>query len=188
MPEQSIYNFKYDPSVAEFAISKSAYLEAHPREPFDLIATSALVVHKSTTSEPRVLILQRAASDSNPNKWEPPGGAVDDDDVSILHAAARELWEEAGLRAARISGPIGEPHFFARSNGDRVCRFNFVVHVASQGSDVPITKLDYKEHQKEVWATESEIHAGRTRDIELEFVNEEVKRTILLAYDYPRTT
>jgi 8-oxo-dGTP pyrophosphatase MutT (NUDIX family) len=28
-----------------------------------------------------------------PNKWELPGGAVDDDDPTILHAAARELAE-----------------------------------------------------------------------------------------------
>jgi 8-oxo-dGTP pyrophosphatase MutT (NUDIX family) len=34
-----------------------------------------------------------------PGRQEIPGGGVDDDDESILHAVERELWEEAALTA-----------------------------------------------------------------------------------------
>ncbi len=49
--------------------------------------------------EARILLLQRAPTDSMPLRWEIPGGACDLEDESLLHAAARELREEAGLRA-----------------------------------------------------------------------------------------
>lgn len=182
MTEQPVYKFDYDSSVAEFAVPKSAYLEAHPEAAFKLIATAALVLDTNSASEPRILLLQRAASDSNPGKWEPPGGAVDEDDLSILHAAARELWEEAGLQAAHIGGPVGEPHFFARSNGDKICRFNFAVYVRSDGGDALTAKLDPKEHQQFVWATEEQVRAGQAGAVDLEFVREEVERTVLLAF------
>lgn len=184
MMEQPVYNFDCDPSVAKFAVSKRAYLEAHPEASIKLIATGALVLCTNTSSELRVLLLQRADSDSNPKKWEPPGGAVDDDDKSILHAAARELWEETGLRAARIGGPVGEPHFFARSNGEKVCRFNFAVHVSIEEGTALTAKLDPNEHQQFVWATEREVKAKKVGDVVLDFVREEVERTVLLAFDH----
>lgn len=176
-----IYNFKYDDSVADFAVSKAVYLDAHPGAAFSLIATAALVLD-SSLSEPRVLLLQRAAGDSNPGKWEPPGGAVDDEDSSILHAAARELWEEAGLEASHVGGPVGEPQFFFRSNGDQICRFTFAVHVSSDNGSIPNVKLDPKEHQAHVWASEAEVKAGRTGDVQLEFTRAYVKDTVLSAF------
>ncbi|KXJ87938.1 hypothetical protein Micbo1qcDRAFT_215248 [Microdochium bolleyi] len=54
---------------------------------------------------PRVLLVQRAPHDSMPLKWEVPGGGCDEDDPSILHSCARELLEEAGLRATAV-GPL----------------------------------------------------------------------------------
>jgi 8-oxo-dGTP pyrophosphatase MutT (NUDIX family) len=182
MTEQPENSFEHDPSVAKFAVSKHAYLDAHPHEAFSLIATSALVLNMTSASAPRILLLQRAASDSNPGKWEPPGGAVDDDDLSILHAAARELWEEAGLRAAYIGGLVGQPHFFARSNGDNICRFNFAVHVENKNGALMSARLNPEEHQQYLWATESEIRAGQVGHVNIEFVREEVKHTILLAF------
>lgn len=185
MAELPIYDFKYDDSVAEYAVSKGAYLDAHPEAAFELVATAALVLD-SDLSEPRVLLLQRAASDSYPGKWEPPGGAVDDDDLSILHGAARELWEEAGLQAACIGGPVGEPQFFARTNGDKICRFSFAIDVSSDGGAALRMKLDPKEHQDYVWATKEEVETGRAGTVDVEFVREEVKRTVLLAFSHLR--
>ncbi len=87
-----------------------------------------------------MLLIQRAAHDSMPNRWEVPGGAVDDDDPSILHGAARELWEEAGLKAVRFTHIVttekraGEvPGFiFTNRHGTRFfCRFTFAVEVES---------------------------------------------------------
>lgn len=184
MTERFICNFKYDDSVATFAVSKAAYLEAHPEAGFKLVATAALVLNPSSP-EPRILLLQRADNDSNPGKWEPPGGAVDDDDPSILHAAARELWEEAGLQAARICGPVGEPHFFARRNGDKICQFNFAVHVSSDSGDVFTARLNFDEHQAQVWATEAEVRAGRIGDVNIDFARDDVEQTVLLAFACP---
>lgn len=183
MTETPIYHFDYDNSVAEFAVSKSAYLKAHPSAAFRLVATAALLLDTSLL-EPRILLLQRAASDSYPGKWEPPGGAVDDEDLTILHAAARELWEETGLQASHIGGPVGDPHFFSRSNGDQICRFTFAVRVLSENGSALTAKLDPKEHQAHVWATEAEVKAGRTGDIQLEFVRDEVKQTVLSAFNH----
>lgn len=56
----------------------------------------------------QTLLVRRAASDSYPLKWEIPGGSVSTArDASVLHAAARELREETGLRVARFHCPLG---------------------------------------------------------------------------------
>lgn len=56
----------------------------------------------------QTLLVRRAASDSYPLKWEIPGGSVSPArDASVLHAAARELREETGLRVARFHCPLG---------------------------------------------------------------------------------
>lgn len=182
MAERPVTALDYGPPVAEFAVSKNSYLAARPEASFELIATSSLVLDTRDLSKPQVLLLQRAASDSSPNKWEPPGGACDDNDESILHAAARELWEEAGLKAARISGTVGDPHFFSLRDKRRVCQFNFSVFVKNNsGSPLPI-KLDPNEHQQFVWATEDEVKAKKTQAIELDFTSDEVQRTVLQAF------
>lgn len=176
--------FEHDPSVAEFAVSKQAFLERHKDAPYALIATSALVVDTPGNSSPRILLLQRAAIDSHPNRWEPPGGAVDDDDVTILQAVARELIEETGLRATRIGGPIGESQFFKKSNGDAICRFSFAVHVDAGKEGGLVVQPDPNEHQSFIWATEDEVRAGKAGDVELNFVPGEVKHTVLLAFNH----
>ncbi|TKW50194.1 hypothetical protein CTA1_6566 [Colletotrichum tanaceti] len=57
---------------------------------------------------PRVLLLQRSALEKAlPHRWELPGGAAEPRDGDALAAAARELWEETGLRAARFAALVG---------------------------------------------------------------------------------
>lgn len=191
-PKMSLHSpqtFTHDPSAAAFAVSKSDYLRLYPSSP-PLLATSALVLHRS-----RVLLLQRASTDSNPNKWEPPGGAVDDDDPSILYAVARELREETGLSAVRIGGLVTTPQLFNRANGQGVVRFCF--RVGAEGADEDGRKgeegengkgvevrLDEREHQRYVWATEEEVEEGRVAGREIVFVGEEVRRTVLAAFGH----
>lgn len=186
MTNRPIFAFEYDASVEPFAVSKYAYLNTHPDAPFVYIATSSLVLDTRDVANPRILLLQRAASDSEPNKWEPPGGACDDDDKTILHAAARELWEEAGMQAAKIRGPVGDPHLFTLRNGKQVCQFNFAVYVKNDGEAPPVVELDPGEHQSFVWATEDEVKAKEADGITLEFTREDVERTVLLAFEYFR--
>ncbi len=186
MADDLVCGFSYDPSVAEFAVSKGSYLAARPGASFGYIATSTLVLDTTTPSNPRVLLLQRASSDEAPDKWEPPGGACDNDDETILHAATRELWEEAGLDAAQIGGLVGDPYFFTLSDGKKVCQFNFAVHPRTD-SPIPLAvKLSPEEHQHFVWATESEVKARKADGMDLDFTREEVEHTVLLAFDYFR--
>ncbi|KAK3068986.1 hypothetical protein LTR53_013031 [Teratosphaeriaceae sp. CCFEE 6253] len=72
------FKFDYDLSLADFAVSKHAYLAADPGSPFSLIATSTLVLDNRVPANSRILLLQRGASDYHPHRWEPPGGACDD--------------------------------------------------------------------------------------------------------------
>ena len=181
MANRPAFSFDYHPSIAEFAVSKRSYLTSRPDASFGYIATSSLVLDTRIASTPRVLLLQRAASDGNPNKWEPPGGACEDDDESILHAAARELWEEAGFQATHIGGLVGDPYFFTLRNGKKVCQFNFAVHIRVEGGFPSAARLDPKEHQRFVWATEDEIQAKKADGMDLVFTREEVERTVLLA-------
>ena len=187
MVERLAFSFDYHPSVAEFAVPKQSYLAAHPAASFGYIATSTLVLDTRSASNPRVLLLQRAASDEDPNKWEPPGGACDDEDETILHAATRELREEAGVHAARIGGLVGDPYFFTLSDGKKVCQFNFAVYLRTESATSSLAvKLNPEEHQNFVWATESQVKMRKADGMNLDFTRAEVERTVLLAFDHIR--
>jgi 8-oxo-dGTP pyrophosphatase MutT (NUDIX family) len=183
MAKQPQFDFGYHPSVAEFAVSKYAYLNARPDASFGYIATSSLVLDTRDPSNHRVLLLQRAADDEDdPNKWEPPGGACDDDDESILYGAARELWEEAGLQVAQFTGQVGEPYFFTLNDGKRICRFKFVANVKGDSKTAFTVRLNPREHQRFVWATVEEFEARKVDEIRLDFTSEDVYHTVLQAF------
>lgn len=112
-----------------------------------------------------ILLLQRAAHDSMPNRWELPGGAVDFEDASILHGAARELLEESGLVVTHFThvitqGPSIEPgQIFRNSRGTKTfCKFTFDAEVA----DTESVKIDANEHQDFIWASEEEVRHEKT--------------------------
>lgn len=168
--------------------------------PYKYIASGALVIEShptpsttapetdSTASIPKILLIQRAEHDSWPGKWEVPGGACDPEDPSVLYSVARELWEEAGLKATRI-GPLvgGTDHIFLTGSGNLVCKFSFLVDVeknlSHDGSVEPLqVKLDPQEHQAYVWATEDEVKAGRVGAVELQFTNTQTRDGVLEAF------
>ncbi|KAM0322154.1 hypothetical protein ACHAQA_009643 [Verticillium albo-atrum] len=156
----------YPASLEPFDRSVSAYLqENYPPGKFDGLATSALIFD----SQNRILLLRRAAHDSMPGLWEPPGGAADEPDGSLFVSCARELWEEAGLLAAQIVRVVSEGEgkvpgsTLTNRTGDRsFVRFSFEVGVAG-ALDV---KLDANEHDAFVWATEEEIRSGQIPGID----------------------
>lgn len=179
-----VFKFGTHPSTSPFIVSQEKYLSQHPDERFQYIATAALVFDTRMGVDPRILLLQRSAHDSMPNKWEVPGGACDDEDESILHGLARELWEEAGLRATYIEPPLGEPHFFTSRSGKRICKFVFVVQV-EQGAEGRLdVKLDPKEHQRFKWASQDEVKAKKIGDVELEFTTQDLEHTLLQSFGY----
>jgi 8-oxo-dGTP pyrophosphatase MutT (NUDIX family) len=133
----------------------------------------------------RQLLVQRAAHDSSPNKWEVPGGAADPGDATLFHAAARELWEEAGLVVTRVRRAVtegqgrGEGSLFANRKGTRFyCRFSFEVAVEAWEG----VSLDPNEHQDFVWATEEEVRRGVVGERRIEVSNFQMKRLILEAF------
>jgi 8-oxo-dGTP pyrophosphatase MutT (NUDIX family) len=184
MPETShplAFRFTYHPSSSPFTASSEKYIANHPGAEYKYLATGALVFDDSNPSTPRILLIQRSASDSMPGRWEIPGGGVDDDDESVLHAVARELWEEAALTAVSIGPLVGNPHIFESRRGKRVCKFNFLVETNS-GEGTMDVKLDPEEHQRFVWASEEEARARKVGGLEIEFTMKDLEETVLEAF------
>ena len=65
---------------------------------------------------------------SKPAWWEIPGGGIDGGESSE-HAAARELWEEAGIRGAKVGPVIWKQHVNFRFAGYHFDQ-DEVIHVA----------------------------------------------------------
>ena len=175
-------NFTVDSSLSSWNVPAREWLVSHGKETeLDGLATANVVFN----SEDKVLLLQRASSDSMPNKWELPGGAVDDDDPTIFHGAARELAEESGLIAKRFThvvteGPDHEPgQSFPNSTKTKVwCRFTF--HVEVDACDV--VTLDPTEHQDFAWVLEHEVRERKMGDRELAITRDSMAGLILEAF------
>ena len=178
-------DFIFHPSVQRFDVPAQALLssrkQAQPDLHYGYIAVGALVLDDAST--PRILLIQRAATDSMPNLWEIPGGGCDDDDPTILHSVARELWEEAGLTASMIGPRVGADHIFTTSSGKVVCKLNFLIQ-ARKGAKV---KLDPNEHQNYAWATEKEVKSYRSGSTELIFTKREQEAVILETFELMKT-
>lgn len=120
------------------------------------------------TQPVRVLLIQRAKTDSLPEQWEIPSGVVSNSpekDASITQAVARELWEETSFFARRlvrlVVGPGGdEGYVFSNSTRTKLfCRYVFEVEVG----DTDEVKLNPWEHQDFVWATDDEVSDLRVK-------------------------
>ena len=161
--------------------AKNWLIEHRRDKEWDGLATANVVFN----ADGKVLLIQRADHDSMPNRWEIPGGAVDDEDPTILHGAARELWEESGLVAKRFThvvteGPDREPgQVFPNSTKTKTwCRFSF--HVEVERCDV--VKVDPHEHQDFVWASERDILEQKIGDRKLAITRESMTALILEAF------
>ncbi len=111
MPATTSLPFTFPPSLSPYNISPAEYLSA-PSSLTHLV-TSALITRNS-----RVLLIQRAAHDGFPLKWECPGGCVEMADTTILHALSREVKEETGL-LVHVSGVVNTLEF----NGSKETRW-----------------------------------------------------------------
>ncbi|KAK3317704.1 NUDIX hydrolase domain-like protein [Cercophora scortea] len=181
-------DFEVAASLAEFNMPAKEWLAQNATKlqekklKLNGLATGVVVFNPAG----KVLLVQRASHDSMPNKWEIPGGAVDDDDATIVHGAARELREEAGLVATRF-GPLvtgfgdgrANLHVFANRNATRwFCRFVFIADVG----DCEAVKLDPNEHQDFVWAEEEEVREQRVDGREIPITHETMRAIILNAF------
>ncbi|KAK2068127.1 hypothetical protein P8C59_002790 [Phyllachora maydis] len=175
-------SFSHPAALTRFFQPSRAFLAADSTG-CDAVATGALVF---SADGRRLLLVQRAAHDSMPLRWEVPGGACDAAaDATVLHGLARELREETGLVLRRVVRALPRPaHVFATRRGLRVAKFYFHVHVDPA---VPAVTLDPDEHVGFVWAAEDECRArslvtpaGET--VELVFTTPEQESLVLDAF------
>jgi 8-oxo-dGTP pyrophosphatase MutT (NUDIX family) len=174
--------FTYHSSASSFAVPVQTYLAEHSDPRYSYIAIGALVFDKFESTKSRVLLLQRSADDSMPNLWEVPGGGCDDIDESILHAVARELWEEARLKATFIGQPVGSPHFFNSRSGKKICKFTFMVETENVAEGRLEVRIDPQEHQQFLWASEDEVRSKRAGLVELVFTTQQQEDTVLAGF------
>ncbi|KAI6087213.1 NUDIX hydrolase domain-like protein [Hypoxylon rubiginosum] len=166
-------NFTYPLSLAPFNLPLQGFLAVNPK--FKGIAIGAFVFNE----EGKLLLVQRAAHDSLPLLWEIPGGACDFEDESLLHAVARELWEESALRAKSIDTLVGNgvPFSAHKGKGPLWCKYSFLTRV--EGYDV---KLDPNEHQAFLWVTEEEAREGKCGDVEFQYTFKEQELAVYEAF------
>ena len=178
-----ITNFDFDDAVKLFILTQDEYVNEHKHDGFDYVATGAFVFDRQDRKTPRILLLQRSARDSMPNRWEVPGGGCQNDDDSILSAVARELWEEAGLKTKRIVRTVGAPYLFQTRSGKRICKFDFIVEVHRRNAGKFDVKLNPEEHQSFLWASEDEVRCKKSGDTEMEFTTTALQRTIIESFE-----
>lgn len=171
-------NFQVDDSLKSWSVPAEEWLITN-QKPWDVLVTSCVVFNPFG----KVLLVQRASHDFMPDKWEIPGGAVDNQDATLLTAAARELREEAGLIATRFTyvvpeGPGQEPGQVFTIGTKTWCRFCFVAEVEGWES----VQLDPDEHQDFVWASAEEVRLQTIDSREIPITTEEISRMILEAF------
>ncbi|KAK3375627.1 NUDIX hydrolase domain-like protein [Lasiosphaeria ovina] len=133
----------------------------------------------------RILLVQRARYDYwMPQKWEIPGGSAERSDESILHGAARELWEETQLVATGVrrviaenQGPDGGYAFRDEIRGVRFCRFAFEV----EGESCEGVILDPDEYQAYLWVGEDEVRDEKVGEREIPITDGSMRSLILEA-------
>ncbi|KAJ5718565.1 hypothetical protein N7488_004211 [Penicillium malachiteum] len=167
------------PHLGYFKIPIKEFAAARPE--FDSYATGAYIFFydaSNTGSAPRLLLLQRALTDSMPGMWEGPGGACEpDEDKTILDGVAREVLEESGLHVSRfveLVSAVGWTHKRRRDGVTiRIAKYSFIVevhesvcHDESTGTslvvpcdEIPV-RLEASEHQAFGWAVEEEVRAS----------------------------
>lgn len=166
--------FAFSDTLTSYAVSPKTW-HLHHDNRYNGIVAAAIVID----SRGRILLLRRAASDFLPGLWEPPGGAVDAEDETLLHACARELKEEAGLVAQRIDGTVGGEGFDFGDKGKvwRRITFSVTVEEMREGSQVV---TDPEEHSEWKWAAEQEVMAEKMEDgREIPITFPEVKQSLL---------
>ena len=162
------------PSLIPYNVSPASYLSAHPI--ITNLLVCAIIIDAQTQ---RVLLIQRAAHDGFPLKWECPGGNVElGIDDTVLQALCREVREETGLAVTLecING-VADITEFEGSKNTKWRKVSFLVLLQEgQGQGV---KVNEEEHQDAVWASEEEMLAGRCEGKEIIFAYDVQRETVL---------
>lgn len=110
---------------------------------------------------------------------------MDDTDVSILEAAARELKEEAGLDATRIVRKVTQFTFVDERPGRPTKTWlKLIFEIEVQNTDDVV--LDPIEHQNFLWATEEDVIKDLVGETQLAYVSPPNKVVKLEAFRLQR--
>ncbi|KAL0932430.1 nudix domain protein [Colletotrichum truncatum] len=160
-----------------------------------LLCVGAAVFHQQTAdSPPKLLLLQRAAADLAPGRWELTGGGCESSDPTIFDTVVREVWEETGLRVRKVTSFIGSHTWAADQceiddpgNVERKMswrKLSFVVQVEdAPGGGLPAVVLDAKEHQAYLWVTKEECEREGAGEVCLRWCSDDEKEEILRAFE-----
>lgn len=169
--------FTFSSSLALLNVNLNTYISNHPT--VARLIVCAIVIHRNS----RVLLVQRAATDGFPLCWECPGGGVDTQDVTILHALGRELQEETGLTMTYVRALVDDTTEFEGREG--VWRkITCLVDVDQMGDndETPEVTLEPLEHQDFVWASEEDVGNGNVDGKNIKFAYEMQRETIKVAF------
>ncbi|KAK9430724.1 NUDIX hydrolase domain-like protein [Lipomyces doorenjongii] len=180
--------YRIQASIKDFEVPVHKYLHQHPE--ISDILSAAILIHKN-----RVLLVQRAADDDFPNLWEVPGGTADRGET-IVQCAVRELDEEVGLAAPTVAAMVSEYGWTASDSGGsdsqewgvwKVFCFLVMIDGANEELDLEI-KLDAREHQAYLWATETDVRGGFYGDTSLNWISSNQPQAILAAFESARSS
>ncbi|MCJ1353212.1 MAG: hypothetical protein MMC33_003197 [Icmadophila ericetorum] len=203
------------PALRHLAVPLKDFLKNHPE--YACLAVGAFIfwsahhvtTPSSVTNSSRLLLVKRAASETAfPNRWEVPGGSSEHSDPTILHSIAREVFEETGLRLARVVQQVGDGVEFTTGWTDKSQRWlklSFEIEVAeiepahcdffsvnhNHINEIPVptsieVSLDPNEHQDYRWVSEEEIqNAGEGEGLQI--MTEDQRAVMLEAFNLHRT-
>jgi len=127
--------FRYQSHLKRYLESPVTYVR-RSRGKVDVVVVGTVVMHALDDSM-KALVVQRSRHDYMGSLWEVPGGSCDDDDRTILEAAARELNEEAGLVVSEVLDVVEDDHeWFDHDKTWRKMTFLVEVVASSTAPDV----------------------------------------------------
>jgi len=186
--EQQDTAFAVAPELSHLKVTLNGFLEENRK-------VNRLVVSALIFCQERLLVIQRAKTDTFPGCWEVPGGTCDVDDETIFHGLTREVYEEVSLRVVEVKSMVGSGIQF-ETPGKRFKRqwlkLSFEVDVAETERDSEGNPADYRhvkvllnpeEHQKFAWLKKEEVEEGRCGDMDFKFVRPADRAVMLQAFE-----
>ncbi|KAH7121207.1 NUDIX hydrolase domain-like protein [Dendryphion nanum] len=173
-------SFTYAAPLEKYKITEEEYLKQNTQ--YNILCTGAVIFN----AEGKMLLVQRAKEEhAFPNCWEIPGGKVDDDDESILHAVAREVKEETGLDVTRVTRKVGEFGWeeFSEKRAKYVVWRKLIFEVEVANFNIV---LDPMEHQDYLYAAEEDIVNDKAGDVTLTWITAPNKAMNLDAFRQKR--
>jgi 8-oxo-dGTP pyrophosphatase MutT (NUDIX family) len=186
--EQQDKTFAVAPELSHLKVTLNGFLKENGE--IDRLVVSALIF-----CQERLLVIQRAKTDTFPGCWEVPGGMCHVNDETIFHGLAREVYEEAGLQMVEVkSGRRFETP--GKRFKKQWLKLSFKVAVAETECDSEgnLNPVDYRhvkvllnpdEHQEFAWLKKEEVEQGGYdgRDMDFKFVRPLDRAVMLQAFE-----